>query len=128
MRTITDTLRYYRLKRVVFCLAMVVAVGTVYGLLPVHPTQKRYEQVREGMTWEEVVGLLGEPGDHTDGEYQQAKLIAWKDNCATWLCEEGEFVVAFDENSRVFAKYALDSKRVWFRPTWWERFAAKMGL
>jgi hypothetical protein len=65
-----------------------------------HPrvTRAQFLQVKEGMSREEVIRIAGGvPGDYSRGQcvLQPSGLRYWQQQ--TWLCDDGELLVCFDD-------------------------------
>jgi hypothetical protein len=81
-------------------LASSLGAGWVYLSNGQLVTRDRFERVRKGMSRDQIESIVGHPpGDYTSGPCLQMPrgLFYW--NHVTWLCDEGELLVEFDDNA-----------------------------
>jgi hypothetical protein len=62
------------------------------------PTRAKFEQVRKGMSREEVIRIVGgPPGDYSDGEWSSMPRLSGYEAHDSWFTDEGELLVRFDD-------------------------------
>jgi hypothetical protein len=90
-------------------------------------TQARFERVEEGMSREEVIRTVGGP----PGDYSRRELItngwsnlSWYHD--TWLCDDGELLVRFDDSGTATEVVVLDVRSR--QPTLTEQIRRWLGL
>jgi hypothetical protein len=92
----------------------------------------RFEQVKKGMTREEVIRTVGgPPRDYSDG-----RAWAWRDSrypfrfegYQQWLCDEGELLVLFDAAGTAIDVRVQGVARDAGPPTLTERIRRWLGL
>jgi hypothetical protein len=115
-------------RRILFGLLLLSAVLACFvGWLVIacgpRSMQSRFEQVKKGMSREEVIGTVGgPPGDYADGRISVPNsAIVWEYEC--WTCDEGQMHVLFDDGGTV-TKMILSNPR----PTFTERIRRWLGL
>jgi hypothetical protein len=84
-------------------LSLASVLGLVAGLEYLSETRRvtraRFERVKKGMSFEQVVQIVGrQPGDYTTGRYAILPhgIRYWK--YKSWLCDEGQLLVWFNED------------------------------
>jgi hypothetical protein len=94
--------RLLALLFVSLALLAVVAAGPIL-FPPTNPriTPENFERIKEGMTWEEVVGILGPPGDYrtepTHFSYKSGRVLADLDDVDIhWQSDRADILVCID--------------------------------
>lgn len=121
-------------------LAASVAVGIVIAALwilrPQHPplpfTRRQMEQVRIGMTQEQIEALLrAPPGDYVTRAHrpplEPREPDLWHEDQINWTCDEGELWVLLDKERKVEG-ILITNVRFLEEPTLFDRLRAKLGL
>lgn len=95
-------------RRALFCLILGLALVISLGLGCVYLsdsrriTRERFESVKVGMSWEQVIAIVGgPPGEYTTGPYLTAEDSMCLSRYDRWVCDEGELQVEFDNNGVV---------------------------
>ncbi|QEL16029.1 outer membrane protein assembly factor BamE [Limnoglobus roseus] len=131
MRSDHQSLSRRRLLRVSLGLLLMAAVGVgiAYSVRPARSMRARFEQVKEGMTREQVIGLVGPPGDYSagDGWPCPRSSIVYDLDFESWLGNDAELLIEFDDNG------VAKDVRVWDvmelpRQTLLERLRNSLGL
>jgi hypothetical protein len=100
-------------------------------------TRARFEQVKEGMSWEEVIRTVGgPPGDYSGGRARSVRdYIGWSSalnmeptgEVYSWLCDDAQLLVRFDDNTAVTVRiYAPPAGYNW--PPLTQRIRRWLGL
>jgi hypothetical protein len=114
-----------RLVAGVVALSLLVIVGYVFWPRGPRPCLATFQQVREGMTRDEVITVVGgPPGIYTD------KLIdgtIYFFDCEVWLADDGELWVIFGKSG--WAE-TVSARPMQFRarPPLWIRVRDRLGL
>jgi hypothetical protein len=83
---------------VAFTLIIAIAVGLVLTSRLPRVTRQRFECVKKGMSWEEVIRAVGgPPGDYSSGNCFCQSNVRYP-TYKSWLCDEGLLLVHFDQN------------------------------
>lgn len=121
-------------RRLMFAaLALMVAGAVVFFFLPPDPVSlQSYQRIRLGMSFEEVKGLIGEPGLYIDEETLAEDLVSrtgslWVERegdasegfprklngerTESWYGRVGEITITLDDNGLVVAKSFFRSAR-----------------
>ena len=118
-------------RRVVVGLVVLALVGVAtVALWPrgPRPCRETFEQVREGMTYEEVCATVGgPPGDYTGGTRVGLIDINGPATFAIWTATDGELLADFDYDSRVAWAEVIDVSEV-PRPPLLARLLNRLGL
>jgi hypothetical protein len=94
-------------------------------------TRARFEQVKEGMTREEVTRIVGVPGDYSSGECATLFRRYGQEAHESWVCDHGELLVLFDDRHRatdVVLREILDLSKGPRPLTLMERIRQWLGL
>jgi hypothetical protein len=86
------------------------------------PTRAKFEQVREGMSREEVIYTVGCP----PGNYASRTDVAALELDESWLCDDAYLIVRFDHTDTAARVIVLDIKDR--PPTLTERIRRWLGL
>jgi hypothetical protein len=128
-------------RRRVLCglLLASVVLACFAGWLVSRPrvTRERFEQVKEGMSREAVIEMVGgPPGDYSRNH--PLSLFAYAEAHERWVCDDAELVVHFDDADRAAEVLVLDVRldvRFYFDPrrrakppTFTERIRRWLGL
>jgi hypothetical protein len=74
-------------------------------------TRERFDQVKKGMSREEVIRTVGgPPGDYSSGKALRADhdfSVDW-DDYQTWLCDDGLLGVRFDDTATATEVAVID--------------------
>jgi hypothetical protein len=116
-----------RRRRLLLGAVVLALLGVAGALLPLMLprrgagiTRANYEQIREGMTLDEVEAILGDPaGDYTGGQFYALPVpavkflpprhipVIWRD----WISKEGCISIGFSESGQVGRKRLLPVER-----------------
>jgi hypothetical protein len=97
--------------------AVAVALSVFWWMRP-RPCQGTFEQIRTGMTLDEVVATLGgPPGNYRSVPVPRAHTGGWPERFEQWDADDGVFSVRFDEAGTVEdTKFSPATER----PTTWD--------
>jgi outer membrane protein assembly factor BamE (lipoprotein component of BamABCDE complex) len=127
-------------RRVLFGLLLVSVVlacfaGWLWMARDPRVTRERFEQVKEGMSREEVIRKVGAPpGNYSDGLWS---LYAFGPERTWWVCDDAALAVDFDDAGTATNVVVLDphhdvhfslSPRLPRAPTLTERIRRWLGL
>lgn len=121
-------------RRTVICLALALVfasslgAGWVYLSDSRRVTREQLERVEKGMTRDQVVAVLGHPpGNYASGPClrQMRGMRYW--NHESWVCDEGELLVEFDEKGTA-ARVEIWAVMPAGRPTIVERMREWVGF
>jgi hypothetical protein len=94
-------------RRRIFCgllLASAVltcSVGWLWTASRPRSMRARFDQVKKGMSRDEVIRILGgPPGDYTDGQWSPMPRMPDDEAYQSWISDEGELLVRFDDADR----------------------------
>jgi hypothetical protein len=107
-------------------LALVAVVTIALWPRGTRPCRDTFEQVREGMTYDEVRTSVGAPpGVYTDREYLPLLLTGGGGGCERWAADDGQLIVWFDDHGRA-CRVAVHDPEPDGR-SWLDRFRARLG-
>jgi hypothetical protein len=114
-------------------LAMVAVVAVIVWPRGPRPCRETFDQVRAGMTRDEVIATVGRSPDYLFGQYwgwPQKEFADGRDSGAGWYTAEATYQVWFDRDGGACAVEALPANPD--RPSDWDRFIdrlrARLGL
>jgi hypothetical protein len=108
-------------------LALVAAAAVLWPRGP-KPCRATFEQVREGMTYDEVCAAVGAPpGDYSDGYCLHSRYGFGYKAHQWWLANDGELFVEFGEDGTAVAVSARPAERL-PEPPALNRLRARIGL
>jgi hypothetical protein len=118
-------------RRLIIATAALVSVAVAVTHWPREPRPCRatFEQVREGMTIEEVcVAVGGPPGDYSGGYSRYSELhLRWFNNDSRWLAQDAQLGVEFNREGRVSRVVVTDAHRVRM-PSLLDRLRIRLGV
>ena len=107
-------------------LSAVLACFACWLVIGPNSMLKRFEQVKEGMTREEVIRTVGgPPGNYVSGIVYlkpRPEIFGFE----SWMCDDGELLVFFDDGGT--ATDVRVSDVITFVPTLTERIRCWLGL
>jgi hypothetical protein len=118
---------------VVGLVVLALAATTAYVLWPrgPRPCRETFEQVREGMTYDEVCATVGgPPGDYTDGRslvYRVSVSMYRFPDRELWAAEDSTLIVDFEDDGRSYRVLVSDPVPVPRAPLL-DRLRARVGL
>ncbi|WP_149110576.1 outer membrane protein assembly factor BamE domain-containing protein [Limnoglobus roseus] len=119
------------LARVSFGLFLMAVVGfaILYLIQPIRPTQERFEQVKKGMTQEQVVRIVGGlPGDYSNDESTWNPFSDRYQRYNMWLIRESQLMVRFDETGKVDDIIILQASTYISPPSLMARWRQRLGF
>ena len=119
-----------RRRRIIFGLvglaALALVVGSAFRWWPndTRPCLAKFQQVREGMTFEDVCAIVGAPpGDYS----RDGWTLLMVPNEHYWVADDGLLHVRVDATGRVADVLVEEiSQTRW--PSWWTRLLDRLGL
>ena len=91
-------------------------------------TRSRFEQVKKGMTREEVIRTVGgPPGDYAGRDVILSGFPGRSLDYETWVCADGELLVLFDDAGTATEVAVLDVEDPLGPPTLTERIRQWLG-
>jgi hypothetical protein len=91
-------------------------------------TRSRFEQVKKGMTREEVIRTVGGPaGDYAGRDVILSGFPGRSLDYETWVCADGELLVYFDDAGTATEVVVLDVEDPLGPPTLTERIRQWLG-
>jgi hypothetical protein len=93
------------------------------------PCRMTFEQVREGMTFDEVCATVGgPPGDYSRGESWWGGHGVKFCGCEGWLGPDAQLMVRFDPDGRADRVSVVGCERCVSKPSFLDRLRARLGL
>jgi hypothetical protein len=105
------------------------SVGVLWNANARKVTRARLEQVKKGMTREEVIRTVGGPaGDYAGRDVILSGFPGRSLDYETWVCADGELLVLFDDAGTATEVTVLDVEDPLGPPTLTERIRQWLGL
>ena len=121
-----------RRRRVIVGLVVLVGLAlAVAALRPrgPQPCRATFDQVRVGMTYDEVCAAVGgPPGDYSRGESWWGGYGVKFWGYEGWLGPDAQLMVRFDDAGRADRVAVVGCMRYLSEPDFWDRLRARLGL
>ena len=90
-------------------LALLIIAGILFFWPRNRITQANLERIREGMTKEEVIAILGPPGNYetVTREWAGARAVRFPGKQENWYTDDLGVFVSFDNNGKVLEKASV---------------------
>jgi hypothetical protein len=109
-------------------LALVAVVGAALWPRGPQPCRATFEQVREGMTYDEVCATVGgPPGPYGDGFAVISIDTDAKRLPSMWWADDGVLAVEFGSDGRAYNVQFIEPLLT-AKPSWFDRLRARLGL
>jgi hypothetical protein len=110
-------------------LALIAVVVVIVRPRGPRPCRATFEQVHEGMTYDEVCATVGAPsGDYSDGtvDWPPSGLRYWRHE--GWIAQDAAVMVRFDDTGRAADVSTVYPLSILYQPTPWERLRRWLGF